>query len=106
MAVHMIVNGQKGFHRVYDLLVDIPGSMHREWMPNFLKFAMDAYIYRVENGDRVYYGFEHTRKHLKSGVERALDKLSDSFTQSEKEKIRDNLDYILSWIKEQEENTQ
>jgi hypothetical protein len=106
VAGHMIVNGQKGFHRVYDLLVDIPGSMHREWMPNFLKFAMDAYIYRVENGDRVYYGFEHTRKHLKSGVERALDKLSDSFTQSEKEKIRDNLDYILSWIKEQEENTQ
>jgi hypothetical protein len=102
-AAHYIINSRRGVRGPYNVLVDIPGSMHKEWIPSFLKFAMDAYVYRIENGDEINGGTEHQRNHLKSGVERTLDQMSDKFTQEEKEEIRDELDYILNWLKDQEE---
>jgi mono/diheme cytochrome c family protein len=104
-TAHMVVNGKLGFEKVYDLLVDFPAPVLEEWVPNFSQFIVDAYVDRIERGDYVDGDTHHQRNHLQRGITNIIER-NPHLTEGEKTDLREKRDFIISWLKEQEDRSQ
>ena len=97
--------GSIGFQKVYDVLVDYPYSVGEKWIPNFTRFIVDAYVDRIERGDFARGDTHHQRNHFSKGINRVIN--SDKYvTEEEKDYLREKRDFILNWLKEQENSSE
>lgn len=99
-SAYVIANAKHGSKEVYDVLIDYPYQVPEEWVPNLMHFVMDAYISRIEGGEELEGETVHQREHLKRGVERTIEH-NDHLTAEDKEHLREDMNRVLDWLKEQ-----
>lgn len=99
---YTIVSGQFGHQKAYSVMEGFDHRIPEHWQPNLLHFAMNGYLWRIENGDYVRGNHDLIIERLNTAVQKSFE-ASDDYTENDKQVITEKKDRIVEWIKEQKE---